>query len=181
MIHFFCILGGQLPNNMAMSLHRHDAVVLGTSPENIDGAENRFKFSRMLTGENISQPEWKVFSTLNEAENWCEKVKYPVLIRPSYVLSGAGMSVARNEKDLEAYLSNATTISPDHHVVISKFIEDAKEIDVDSVANKGEFIIALVYCHARCPLFAFAQHLLSTCSALAQHLLSTCSALAQEY
>ena len=100
----FCHIGGQLPNNMAMSLHRHDAVILGTSPDNIDGAENRFKFSRMLNVVKISQPEWTLVTTLKEAEKWCEEMKYPVLIRPSYVLSGAAMNVARNAKDLEAYI-----------------------------------------------------------------------------
>ena len=129
--------GGQLPNNMAMSLHHREVRILGTAPDNIDSAENRFKFSRLLNEINILQPKWKNMTTLKEAENWCEKEKYPVLIRPSYVLSGAAMNVARNREDLEAYINGAKTLSPDHPVVISKFIEDAKEIDVDAVANKG--------------------------------------------
>ena len=119
---------------MAMSLHRQKARVLGTAPERIDNAENRYKFSRLLNEIHVLQPKWKNFDTLKEAEEWCEEMKYPVLIRPSYVLSGAAMNVARNEKDLEAYVGNATTLSPDHPVVISKFIEDAKGQEI-SEAN----------------------------------------------
>ena len=119
---------------MAMSLHRQKARVLGTAPERIDNAENRYKFSRLLNEIHVLQPKWKNFDTLKEAEEWCEEMKYPVLIRPSYVLSGAAMNVARNEKDLEVYVGSATSLSPDHPVVISKFIEDAKGQEI-SEAN----------------------------------------------
>ena len=130
-------MGGQLPNNIAMQLFRQRVKVFGTSPEAIDNAENRFKLSRMLGEINVLQPVWSKFKSLEDARNWCSNVHFPVLIRPSYVLSGAAMKVVRNEKDLEHYLEEATAIN-EHEVVISKFIEDAKEIDVDAVASQGE-------------------------------------------
>uniref|UniRef100_A0A8C3A7P8 Carbamoyl-phosphate synthetase 2, aspartate transcarbamylase, and dihydroorotase n=1 Tax=Cyclopterus lumpus TaxID=8103 RepID=A0A8C3A7P8_CYCLU len=126
-------MGGQLPNNIAMSLHRQQCRILGTSPEFIDCAENRFKFSRMLDTIGISQPQWK---ELSDTE-FCETVGYPCLVRPSYVLSGAAMNVAYGDSDLEKYLTNAVAVSKEYPVVISKFIQEAKEIDVDAVASDG--------------------------------------------
>ncbi|XP_061756815.1 CAD protein isoform X1 [Nerophis ophidion] len=130
-------MGGQLPNNIAMSLHRQQCRILGTSPEFIDCAENRFKFSRMLDTIGISQPQWKELSDTKSAVGFCETVGYPCLVRPSYVLSGAAMNVAYSDCDLEKYLSSAVAVSKEHPVVISKFIQEAKEIDVDAVACDG--------------------------------------------
>ncbi|KAM9797952.1 multifunctional protein CAD [Neosynchiropus ocellatus] len=130
-------MGGQLPNNIAMSLHRQQCRILGTSPECIDCAENRFKFSRMLDTIGISQPQWKELSDMESAVKFCETVGYPCLVRPSYVLSGAAMNVAYGDGDLEKFLNNAVAVSKEHPVVISKFIQEAKEIDVDAVACDG--------------------------------------------
>ncbi|KAI4473125.1 hypothetical protein M0804_015477 [Polistes exclamans] len=127
---------GKLPNNIAMNLHRQQARILGTSPESVDGAENRFKFSRMLDRIGISQPRWKELTNLQSAIQFC-------LVRPSYVLSGASMNVAHSNQDLESYLKSASEVSKEHPVVISKFILQAKEIDVDAVAYE-----ALILCIA---------------------------------
>ncbi|TRY86955.1 hypothetical protein DNTS_000646 [Danionella cerebrum] len=140
-------MGGQLPNNIAMSLHRQQCRILGTSPEFIDNAENRFKFSRMLDTIGISQPRWKELSEIESAVSFCETVGYPCLVRPSYVLSGAAMNVAYSDSDLEKFLSNAVAVSKEHPVVISKFIQEAKEIDVDAVACDGEVIAIAVSEH----------------------------------
>uniref|UniRef100_A0A3Q3MUS2 Multifunctional protein CAD n=1 Tax=Mastacembelus armatus TaxID=205130 RepID=A0A3Q3MUS2_9TELE len=140
-------MGGQLPNNIAMSLHRQQCRILGTSPEFIDSAENRFKFSRMLDTIGISQPQWKELSDTESAVKFCETVGYPCLVRPSYVLSGAAMNVAYGDGDLEKYLSNAVAVSKEHPVVISKFIQEAKEIDVDAVACDGVVITFAVSEH----------------------------------
>ncbi|XP_052750577.1 CAD protein isoform X2 [Galleria mellonella] len=136
-------MGGQLPNNIAMDLHRQQAIILGTSPDMIDNAENRFKFSRMLDRKGIMQPRWKELTDLDSAITFCEEVGYPCLVRPSYVLSGAAMNVAHSNQELETYLKSASLVSKDHPVVISKFIMDAKEIDVDVVAADG-----IIYCMA---------------------------------
>ncbi|XP_036190966.1 CAD protein isoform X2 [Myotis myotis] len=130
-------MGGQLPNNMAMALHRQQCRVLGTSPEAIDSAENRFKFSRLLDTIGISQPQWRELSDLESARQFCRTVGYPCVVRPSYVLSGAAMNVAYTDGDLERFLSSAAAVSKEHPVVISKFIQEAKEIDVDAVACDG--------------------------------------------
>uniref|UniRef100_A0A8C2MF30 Multifunctional protein CAD n=1 Tax=Cricetulus griseus TaxID=10029 RepID=A0A8C2MF30_CRIGR len=130
-------MGGQLPNNMAMALHRQQCRVLGTSPEAIDSAENRFKFSRLLDTIGISQPQWRELSDLESARQFCQTVGYPCVVRPSYVLSGAAMNVAYTDGDLERFLSSAAAVSKEHPVVISKFIQEAKEIDVDAVACDG--------------------------------------------
>uniref|UniRef100_A0A6Q2X2Q7 Multifunctional protein CAD n=1 Tax=Esox lucius TaxID=8010 RepID=A0A6Q2X2Q7_ESOLU len=130
-------MGGQLPNNIAMSLHRQQCRILGTSPEFIDSAENRFKFSRMLDTIGISQPLWKELTDIESAMKFCETVGYPCLVRPSYVLSGAAMNVAYTDSDLEKYLGSAVAVSKEYPVVISKFIQEAKEIDVDAVACDG--------------------------------------------
>uniref|UniRef100_A0A8C4S7Z4 Multifunctional protein CAD n=1 Tax=Erpetoichthys calabaricus TaxID=27687 RepID=A0A8C4S7Z4_ERPCA len=140
-------MGGQLPNNIAMALHRQQCKILGTSPESIDSAENRFKFSRMLDTIGISQPQWKELSDLQSAVQFCEKVGYPCLVRPSYVLSGAAMNVAYSDSDLRTFLNNAVAVSKEHPVVISKFIHEAKEIDVDAVASDGMVIAIAVSEH----------------------------------
>ena len=103
-------MGGQLPNNIAMNLYRQNVKVLGTSPESIDKAENRFHFSRLCGDIKVSQPQWRKFEDLKEAEKWCENVGYPCLIRPSYVLSGAAMNVAHNRRDLEAYIGAGNSL-----------------------------------------------------------------------
>ncbi|XP_062508879.1 CAD protein-like isoform X2 [Corticium candelabrum] len=140
-------MGGQLPNNIAMPLHRQQVKILGTSPEMIDNAENRFKFSRLLDNIGIQQPRWKELTDFETAKTFCATVGYPCLVRPSYVLSGAAMSVAHSDQDLQLYLSNAVQVSQDHPVVISKFILEAKEIDVDAVADKGEVVAIAISEH----------------------------------
>nr|XP_033330186.1 CAD protein [Megalopta genalis] len=140
-------MGGQLPNNIAMDLHRQQARILGTSPESVDGAENRFKFSRMLDGIGISQPRWKELTNLPSAIEFCDEVGYPCLVRPSYVLSGAAMNVAHSNNDLESYLKNASEVNKEHPVVISKFILEAKEIDVDAIAYEGVILCMAVSEH----------------------------------
>ncbi|XP_014663678.1 PREDICTED: CAD protein-like [Priapulus caudatus] len=140
-------MGGQLPNNIAMALHRQQARILGTSPENIDSAENRFKFSRMLDSIGISQPRWKELTTVEAAKVFCQEVGYPCLVRPSYVLSGAAMNVAHSDRDLENYLNMASQVSKEHPVVISRFILEAKEIDVDAVACDGRVLSMAVSEH----------------------------------
>uniref|UniRef100_A0A0C9QZV9 R_1 protein n=1 Tax=Fopius arisanus TaxID=64838 RepID=A0A0C9QZV9_9HYME len=140
-------MGGQLPNNIAMDLHRQQARILGTSPESVDGAENRFKFSRMLDRIGISQPRWKELTNLKSAIEFCDEVGFPCLVRPSYVLSGAAMNVAHSHQDLESYLKNASDVSKEHPVVISKFILEAKEIDVDAVAYDGVILCMAVSEH----------------------------------
>ncbi len=140
-------MGGQAANNIAMDLHRQKVKVLGSSPESIDNAENRFKFSRMLDQIGILQPKWRELQNLQSAMEFCEQVGYPCLVRPSYVLSGAAMKVAYNAHDLETYLKLASQVSKEHPVVISKFIQDAKEIDVDAVAKDGEILCMAVSSH----------------------------------
>lgn len=140
-------VGGQIPNNIAIDLHRQKVNILGTSPENIDMAENRFKFSRMLDIEQISQPQWKELADVKSAKEWCSMVGFPVLVRPSYVLSGAAMNVAYSSNDLENFLTQASAVSNEHPVVITKFITEAKEIDVDAVARRGEVLCMAVSEH----------------------------------
>jgi carbamoyl-phosphate synthase large subunit len=136
-------MGGQIPNNLAMRLHRAGVRILGTSPEQIDNAENRHKFSQILDDIDVDQPEWKELTDLDNARKFAQKVGYPVLIRPSYVLSGAAMSIVLNDDELALYLKKATEISKEHPVVISKFITDAREIEVDAVAEQGD-----LFCYA---------------------------------
>ncbi|KAH9939653.1 carbamoyl-phosphate synthase [Epithele typhae] len=131
-------MGGQTPNNIALPLYRQNVKIYGTSPEMIDTAENRYKFSRLLDEIGVDQPLWKELSSFDEAHTFCEKVGYPVLVRPSYVLSGAAMNVVFSEDDLNSYLSQATAVSRDHPVVITKYIEGAKEIEMDAVARGGQ-------------------------------------------
>jgi len=133
-------MGGQTPNNIALPLHRLNVKVLGTSPEMIDTAEDRYKFSRMLDGIGVDQPAWKELTSLEEATSFCSRVTYPVLVRPSYVLSGAAMNTVYSENDLANYLKQAADVSRDHPVVITKYIENAKEIEMDAVALNGTMI-----------------------------------------
>lgn len=136
-------MGGQIPNNLAMKLHNANIPILGTSPDDIDNAENRNKFSQILDNIKVDQPDWKELTSLNKAKAFAKRVGYPVLIRPSYVLSGAAMSMVINDKHLEEFLKKAAEISREHPIVISKFILDAKEIDVDAVAENGK-----LFCYA---------------------------------
>ncbi len=136
-------MGGQIPNNLAMDLHNFNVPVLGTSPVNIDKAEDRNKFSQLLDRLNIDQPFWKELKSVQEAEKFADTVGYPVLIRPSYVLSGAAMSIVLSREELKSYLKKASEVSEKYPVVISKFITGAKEIEIDVVAKKGD-----VYCYA---------------------------------
>ncbi|MFH1657272.1 MAG: carbamoyl-phosphate synthase (glutamine-hydrolyzing) large subunit [bacterium] len=131
-------MGGQESNNLVVKLAAAGVKILGTKAEDINRAEDRYEFSQLLQNLNISQPEWKQLTEIEEIEEFAEKVGYPVLIRPSYVLSGSAMNVALNEKDLRKYLKEATYISREHPIVVSKFITGAKEIEVDAVACRGE-------------------------------------------
>jgi carbamoyl-phosphate synthase/aspartate carbamoyltransferase len=133
-------VGGQTPNNIAIDLFRANVRILGTSPEMIDMAENRYKFSRMLDRISVDQPQWKELTSLEEARIFCNMVSYPVLVRPSYVLSGAAMNTVYSEDDLAAYLRQAADVSKEHPVVITKYIENAKEIEMDAVARDGKMI-----------------------------------------
>ncbi|KKT76240.1 MAG: Carbamoylphosphate synthase large subunit [Candidatus Peregrinibacteria bacterium GW2011_GWA2_44_7] len=140
-------MGGQIPNNLAMKLHREKVKIWGTPPPDIHRAENRHTFSQMLDDLEIDQPKWRDFSNVNDAYKFADKVGYPVLVRPSYVLSGAAMRVAHNKESLEIYLAKAARISVDAPVVISKFEKGAKEIEIDGVAHKGELIIYAISEH----------------------------------
>ncbi|KAJ3154205.1 hypothetical protein HDU86_004749 [Geranomyces michiganensis] len=140
-------MGGQTPNNIALPLARMNVNILGTNPEMIDGAENRYKFSRMLDKIGVDQPLWKELTSIDEATDFCERVGFPVLVRPSYVLSGAAMNVVYSLNDLKSYLDLAVQVSRDYPVVISKFIEEAKEIEMDAVAHDGKMIMHVVSEH----------------------------------
>ena len=133
-------MGGQIPNNLAMKLYGQNVPVLGTSPLKIDNAEDREKFSSLLDVLKVDQPRWARLSTIEEIHKFVDEVGYPVLIRPSYVLSGAAMNVVSNPDQLEHFLEMAVNVSKEHPVVVTEFIEEAKEIEIDAVANKGEII-----------------------------------------
>lgn len=132
--------GGQIPNNLAIRLYRQHIPILGTSPLDIDRAENRFKFSEMLDQMQVDQPEWKELTSLEEIIAFTEEVGFPVLVRPSYVLSGAAMNIVSNRDELEHFLQLATQVSKQYPVVVSRFITDAKEIEMDAVADHGEIM-----------------------------------------
>ncbi|KAF3275753.1 hypothetical protein TWF970_006651 [Orbilia oligospora] len=140
-------MGGQTPNNIALPLYRLNVKILGTSPEMIDTAENRFKFSRMLDRIEVDQPDWKELTSIEEASAFCDKVSFPVLVRPSYVLSGAAMNTVYSKDDLASYLQQAVEVSREHPVVISKYIENAKEIEMDAVAKDGKMIMHFISEH----------------------------------
>ncbi len=133
-------VGGQIPNNLAMKLYRQGVPVLGTSPINIDRAENRDKFSAMLDKLGIDQPAWRALTSMDDIKEFIDQVGYPVLVRPSYVLSGAAMNVCYNDDQLERFLGMATEVSKDFPVVVSQFMLDTKEIEFDAVADKGEVV-----------------------------------------
>lgn len=134
-------VGGQIANNLALPLARAHYPLFGTTGEQIDNAEDRQKFSSMLTRLGIDQPDWREVTTLVAARQFAAKVGYPLLIRPSYVLSGGAMNVVQSEKELKRYLEVATKLSPDHPVVISRFILNAKELEIDGVAQNGKLVI----------------------------------------
>ncbi|MCK5261004.1 MAG: carbamoyl-phosphate synthase large subunit, partial [Thermoplasmatales archaeon] len=136
-------MGGQIPNTLALPLHNAGVSILGTSPLSIDNAEDRHKFSQLLDKLEVDQPEWKELTSINKAEEFADKVGYPVLVRPSYVLSGAAMSIALSKDELKKYLKKASEVSKERPVVISKFITGAKEIEIDAVAKQGD-----LYCYA---------------------------------
>ena len=140
-------MGGQIPNNIAMKCYKAGMKVLGTSPKNIDRAENRYKFSKLLDKLGIDQPEWKELTGIKEAKLFAKKIGYPVLVRPSYVLSGAAMSVVLDDKRLGKYLKKASRVSPKYPVVISKFITNAKEIEMDAVAKSGKIVVSAIFEH----------------------------------
>ncbi|CCL99200.1 uncharacterized protein FIBRA_01215 [Fibroporia radiculosa] len=140
-------VGGQLPQNIALRLKQNNVNVLGTDPEKIDNAEDRHKFSSILDSIGVDQPQWAEVSSVNAAKAFAQKVGYPVLIRPSYVLSGAAMNVVYEESALEYNLSAAASVSPLHPVVITKFIDGAQEIDVDAVAHQGKLLLHAVSEH----------------------------------
>jgi carbamoyl-phosphate synthase large subunit len=140
-------MGGQIPNNIALKLHKYGAKVMGTSPEDIDRAEDRNKFSGILDEIKVDQPEWRELKDIEEAKGFSELVGYPVLIRPSYVLSGAAMRIVYDNKQLEEYLGTASIISAEHPAVISKFYTNTKEIEFDGVAKDGDVVIFAISEH----------------------------------
>jgi carbamoyl-phosphate synthase large subunit len=140
-------VGGQVPNNLALDLAAAGVRILGTPAASIDAAEDRHKFSRLLDQLGIAQPAWKELASTADALALAKKLGYPVLVRPSYVLSGAAMGVASNDAELESFLSRATRVSPKHPVVVSKFLENARELEFDAVASNGELIVSAVSEH----------------------------------
>lgn len=133
-------VGGQIPNNLAMKLHRQSVHILGTSPVSIDRAENRNKFSAMLDRLGIDQPAWQELTSLDDMKAFIDKVGYPVLVRPSYVLSGAAMNVCHNEEQLTRFLEMAREVSKEYPVVVSQFMQETKEVEFDAVAQNGEVV-----------------------------------------
>jgi carbamoylphosphate synthase large subunit len=140
-------MGGQGPNNLAVPLSRLQVPIYGTAPVDIDRAEDRNKFSALLDQLAIQQPAWTEVTSIEAARKFAERAGYPVLIRPSYVLSGAAMNVAWDDASLKTFLTQATELSPDYPIVISKYIENSKEIEIDAVANKGEILIYAISEH----------------------------------
>ena len=140
-------VGGQIPNNLALPLNKAGVKILGTHPENIDNAEDRYKFSQLMDQIGVPQPLWKELTSIEEAQAFAETAGYPVLVRPSYVLSGAAMNVAYTPEELAKVLDMAVDVSQDHPVVITKFITHAKEIELDGVARDGEIVAAAISEH----------------------------------
>lgn len=140
-------VGGQTANNLTPYLAKYGVNIIGTSSKDVDRAEDREKFGKLLDSLNIRQPAWKKFTELEEAKEFADKVGYPVLVRPSYVLSGAAMKVVWGEEQLEQFLTDATNVSPDHPIVISKFLQDASEVEVDAVADGNEVVIGSLIEH----------------------------------
>ncbi len=140
-------MGGQIPNNIALKISELGAKVLGTTPESIDKAEDRQKFSQLLDKIGIDQPEWEELTSIDEAKKFAERAGFPVLVRPSYVLSGAAMSIAFTDEDLEQYLEKASKVSEEYPVVISKFITNSKEVEIDAVAANGQVVVEAITEH----------------------------------
>ena len=140
-------VGGQTANNLNPYLAKYGVNIIGTSSEDVDRAEDREKFGKLLDSLNIRQPAWKKFTEVEEVKEFADKVGYPVLVRPSYVLSGAAMKVVWGEEQLEQFLTDATNVSPDHPIVISKFLQDASEVEVDAVADGNEVVIGSLIEH----------------------------------
>lgn len=140
-------VGGQIPNNLAMRLHQENVPILGTSAVNIDRAEDRHKFSEMCDQLGIDQPRWKELTSMDEIYHFADEVGFPLLIRPSYVLSGAAMNVVSNKEELEHYLTLATNVSKQYPVVVTEFVNNAKEIEIDAVAKDGEVLIYAISEH----------------------------------
>jgi carbamoyl-phosphate synthase large subunit len=140
-------VGGQIPNNLALELHEAGVRILGTSPIDIDRAEDRHKFSTLLDNINVDQPPWREIASVTDAVTFAEGIGYPVLLRPSYVLSGAAMGVATSARECELFLNKAAEVSPRHPVVVSKYFENTKEIEVDAVASSGEVLTLAVIEH----------------------------------
>ncbi|MCD4657103.1 MAG: carbamoyl-phosphate synthase (glutamine-hydrolyzing) large subunit [Planctomycetes bacterium] len=140
-------MGGQIPNNLAVRLHQVGVRILGTTPESIDNAEDRNKFSKLLDELKIDQPDWKELTSIKKAIIFANDVGYPVLIRPSYVLSGAAMNVVWDDESHEKYLNEASEVNPQYPVVITKFIEDSKEVEIDAAAKDGEILIYAISEH----------------------------------
>ena len=139
--------GGQIPNNLALKLAHQNIPILGTQAEDIDGAEDRHKFSAMLDRLGVDQPRWKELTTLSDIDEFIAEVGFPVLVRPSYVLSGAAMNVCSNPEELYRFLELAANVSKEHPVVVSQFIEHAKEVEIDAVARDGEIIVYAISEH----------------------------------
>jgi len=140
-------VGGQTANNLTPGLAQHGVNIMGTSADDVDRAENRSKFSAELDKLHIQQPRWQAFSNLNEAKNFAQEVEFPVIVRPSYVLSGAAMKVVWSQDELKTYVRDATDVSPDHPVVISKFMLNSLEVDVDGISNGKEVVIGAIVEH----------------------------------
>lgn len=140
-------MGGQVPNNLVIKLHGMGFNILGTSPKSIDNAENRSKFSALLDKLNIEQPAWSKLNTVSDAVKFANEVDYPVLVRPSYVLSGAAMAIASNDEELIRYLQKAAEVSSEHPTVISKFLMNAKELEFDGVAQNGKIVCSAISEH----------------------------------
>ena len=132
--------GGQIPNNLAMRLDQEQVHILGTTAKSIDNAEDREKFSAMLDRIGVDQPRWRELTSMEDINEFITEVGFPVLVRPSYVLSGAAMNVCSNQDELERFLKLAANVSKKHPVVVSSFIEHAKEVEMDAVAKDGEII-----------------------------------------
>lgn len=139
--------GGQIPNNLALRLDAQNIHILGTSAQSIDNAEDRDKFSAMLDRIGVDQPEWRALTSLEDINSFVDKVGFPVLVRPSYVLSGAAMNVCSNQEELERFLQLAANVSKKHPVVVSQFIEHAKEVEMDAVADHGEIVMYAISEH----------------------------------
>ncbi len=140
-------VGGQSANNLVSRLNKHNVNILGTSSLDVDSAEDRSKFSKLLDDLGIKQPPWKIFTSLEESKNFALQEGYPVLVRPSYVLSGAAMKVVWSEKQLEQFVMEASSVSPDYPIVISKFLEDASEVEVDAIGSQEKIVIGSIIEH----------------------------------